>query len=90
MCEVPLQRKVFLMSEVPLYREIKLWSLQVGASALRRVLGRPGLGAGSYLGLIDFCITQLKVQGPSRTCNESKEEEGDSPGLTNWYRKPGK
>jgi len=22
-----------------------------------------------------FCITQLKAQGPSRTCNESKEEE---------------
>ena len=25
--------------------------------------------------LIDSCITQLKAQGPSRTCNESKEEE---------------
>ena len=24
---------------------------------------------------LDSCITQLKVQGPSRTCNESKEEE---------------
>ena len=24
---------------------------------------------------IDSCITQLKAQGPSRTCNESKEEE---------------
>ena len=33
--------------------------------------------AGSYLRLIDFCITQLKAQGPSRTCNESKEEEED-------------
>jgi len=33
--------------------------------------------AGSYLRLIDFCITQLKAQGPSRFCNESKggEEE---------------
>ena len=29
----------------------------------------------AYLRLIDFCITQLKAQGPSRTCNESKEEE---------------
>ena len=29
-----------------------------------------------YLRLIDSCITQLKAQGPSRTCNESKEEEG--------------
>jgi len=34
-----------------------------------------GSEAGSYLRLIDLCITQLKVQGPSRTCNESKEEE---------------
>jgi len=31
--------------------------------------------AGSYLRPIDSCITQLKAQGPSRTCNESKEEE---------------
>ena len=31
--------------------------------------------AGSYLRLIDSWITQLKAQGPSRTCNESKEEE---------------
>jgi len=31
--------------------------------------------AGSYLRFIDICITQLKAQGPSRTCNESKEEE---------------
>ena len=34
--------------------------------------------AGSYLRLIDSCITHRKVQGPSRTCNESKEEEEDS------------
>jgi len=31
---------------------------------------------GSYLRLIESCITQLTDQGPSRTCNESKEEEG--------------
>jgi len=24
---------------------------------------------------VHLCITQLKAQGPSRTCNESKEEE---------------
>ena len=30
----------------------------------------------AYLRLIDSCITQLKAQGPSRTCNESKEEGG--------------
>jgi len=34
--------------------------------------------AGSYLRLTDFCITQLKAQGPSRTCNESKEEEEEA------------
>jgi len=28
---------------------------------------------------IDSCITQLKAQGPSRTCNESKEEEEKDP-----------
>ena len=35
----------------------------------------------AYLRLIDSCITQLKAQGPSRTCNESKEEEeaGECP-----------
>ena len=27
------------------------------------------------LRLIDSCITQLKAQGPSRTCSESNEEE---------------
>ena len=35
--------------------------------------------AGSYLRLIDSCITQLKAQGPSRTCNGSKEEEENTP-----------
>ena len=34
-----------------------------------------GSEAGSYLRLIDSCITQREAQGPSRTCNESKEEE---------------
>ena len=29
----------------------------------------------TMLRLIDSCITQLKAQGPSRTCDESKEEE---------------
>ena len=31
--------------------------------------------AGSYLRLIDSCFTHLEAQGPSTTCNESKEEE---------------
>ena len=40
-----------------------------------------GSEAGSYLRRIDSCITQLKAQGPSRTCNESntEEEEKDLP-----------
>ena len=33
--------------------------------------------AGSYSRLIDSCITQLKAQGPSSTCNERNEEEGE-------------
>ena len=43
-----------------------------------------GSEAGSYLRLVDSCITQLEAQGPSRTCNASKEEEEkgrvDGPG----------
>ena len=35
-----------------------------------------GSESGSYLTLIDSYITQLKAQGPSRTCNESADEEG--------------
>ena len=38
-----------------------------------------GSEAGSYLRLVDSCITQLKAQGPSRVCNEIKEEEKPWP-----------
>jgi len=38
--------------------------------------------AGSYLRLMDSSITQLKVQGPFRTCNESKEEEEEEEEVT--------
>ena len=34
-----------------------------------------GTEAGSYLRLIDSCVTQRKAQGPSRTCKKSKEED---------------
>jgi len=37
--------------------------------------GGEGYEAGSYLRITDSCITQLKAQRPSRTCNESKEVE---------------
>jgi hypothetical protein len=46
--------------------------------ALRRTTSQKRVvvsGEGSYLRLIDSCITQLKAQRSSRTCNESKEEE---------------
>ena len=33
-----------------------------------------GSEEGSYLGLIDSHITQLKARGSSRACNESQEE----------------
>jgi len=58
-----------LMSEVPLYRNMHV-SVCHGCFGWVVVTE-----AGSYLRLIDSCITQLKAQGPSRTCNESKEEE---------------
>jgi len=44
-----------------------------------------GSEAGSYLRLIDSCITQLKAQGPSRTSNESPEEEEVGCRVQTWY-----
>jgi len=35
---------------------------------------RSGSEEGSYLRCTDYCITQLKAQRPSMTCNESKEK----------------
>jgi len=40
-----------------------------------RALGRQEPGTRALLRLIDPCITQLKAQGPSRTCGESKDED---------------
>ena len=40
-----------------------------------------GCGRAYNLRLIDSCITQLKAQGPSRTCNKSKEEKRRRRGL---------
>jgi len=41
----------------------------------RPAAGKQEIEAGSYLRLVDSRITQFKAQGPSRTCNESKEKE---------------
>ena len=43
-----------------------------------------GSEAGSYVRLIDYCITQFKAQGPSRTCNASKEEEEELGATSEW------
>ena len=48
-----------------------------------------GSEAGSYLRLIDSCITQLKAQGPSRTCNESTEEEEEGTPFKPPWREAG-
>ena len=40
---------------------------------------------GSYLSLIDPCITQIRAQGPFMTCNESKEEEEKKHLLNVWW-----
>jgi len=37
------------------------------------------------LRLIDSFITQLKIQGPSRTCSESKEEEEEPDSVNYWW-----
>jgi len=50
-----------------------------------RATTRGILEAGSYLRLIHSCITQLKAQGPSRTCNESKEEEEKDSGFRSLW-----
>ena len=44
-----------------------------------------GSEAGSYLRLIDSCITQLKAHGPSRTCNEKNDLRFyEVPGRLGW------
>jgi len=46
--------------------------------ARQRVHHPINLYSNMHLRLIDSCITQLKAQGPSRTCNESKEGEKEA------------
>jgi len=68
---------------VPRWRGVR-----VNMAAARAMSAGGGLGfeicsgseAGSYLRLIDSCITQL-TQGPSRTCTEIKEEEEKKVGV---------
>jgi len=56
--------------------DILLWGLVFKNNHFTEVCS--GSEAGSYLRLVDSCITQLNAQGPSRTCNEIKEEEEEA------------
>ena len=62
------------------------WRLFFSAASVSRSEGScamcSGSEAGSYLRLIDSCITRRKAQGPFRTCNESKEEEEEKHRVT--------
>jgi len=63
------------MSEVPLYIVMEgTVGIFADSKDLDDKVMCSGTEAGSYLRLIDSCITQLKAQGLSRTRNESKEE----------------
>ena len=44
----------------------RIWHMYVSSSE-----------GGSYVWLMDLCMTQHKAQGPSWTSNESREEAGD-------------
>ena len=70
------------MCEVSLH-SVERKSARLGATSSAMCSGSE---AGSYLRLIDSCITQCKAQGPSRTCNESKEEEEEEEAL--WSATP--
>ena len=58
-------------TEVPLKRHAGLHSTLAELFSGAAILHLPQ----AILRLIDSCITQLEAQGPSRNCNESKEEE---------------
>jgi len=55
-----------------------------GVESLNFTCGTTLPVAHTRLGGVRACITQLKAQGPSRTCNESKEEEEEGEGLENF------
>ena len=67
----------------PTCQQNKRISQKKNVEVIKRCWGRSGSEAGSYLRRIDSCITQLKAHGPSRTCNESKEEDEEEVSR-NW------
>jgi len=72
-------RTVVTVRVTGLRKRVVWWTRRAHALDCVRGASVPGCkvapAAGSYLRLIDSYITQLKAQGPSRTCGESKEEE---------------
>ena len=68
-------RVLFPSNRHPHLVSLQLSPVEEALPQLPRLVGPThlcGTEEGSYLSLIDSCITQLKAQGPSRTCNESK------------------
>jgi len=55
-------------------------------------MGTPVNEAGSYLRLIDSCVTQLKAQGSSRTWNETRvkkrKKKGPNPASSFSFSSP--
>ena len=66
-------RQKSISSQRQWFSEVKI--ANIGAFEGFFPLRHSGVVLGSYLRRIDSCITQLKAHGPSRTCNESQEEE---------------
>jgi len=58
----------------------------VGAGGNSKNWGVVFTEAGSYFRLTDSCTSPLKAQRPSRTCNESKEEEEGTAWSDTPYR----
>jgi len=75
----PLDQALFL--ETPLCYMATVfaisWKIAVGcvSSPIQMCSGSE---TGSYSRLIDSCITQLKAQGPARTCNENKKDDEEA------------
>jgi len=63
---------LYQVSNISNFTNESIWSEREGWGVGHLTSGSE---AGSYLRLIDSCITQLKAQRPSRTCNERNEEE---------------
>ena len=72
---LPLLGKGWVYAEIDqAIRLSKSWTYR-GTSLIRSTQPPRITEAGSYSRLADSSITQLKAQGPSRTCNEREEKK---------------